>query len=147
MFEHVSTPSPVDGTLPYSPIISALLPFLDREFGPDVGKLAMLCMMEDLDNRVATTSSGGVLPLRLNADEPLEGEAYLAFGETTHIGKHVLNLSVRRNLTEAAANFFKMLILLDQPEYHQIAVAPIPFTDLGIGLNDRLARAAAPREL
>jgi L-threonylcarbamoyladenylate synthase len=87
------------------------------------------------------------LPLRLNADKPLNGEAYLAFGETASQGKNVMNLSENSNLTEAASNFFKMLRLLDQPDYHCIAVAPIPFTGLGVGLNDRLTRAAAPREL
>jgi L-threonylcarbamoyladenylate synthase len=87
------------------------------------------------------------LPLRLNVQEPLNGEAYLAFGETSHSGKHALNLSETGNLTEAAANFFKMLRLLDHSDCHQIAVAPIPFRGLGVGLNDRLTRAAAPREL
>jgi L-threonylcarbamoyladenylate synthase len=87
------------------------------------------------------------LPLRLNASEPLTGEAYLAFGKTIHKGKNVLNLSPSRNLTEAAANFFRMLRLLDCSACHRIAVAPIPFTGLGVGLNDRLVRAAAPLEL
>ena len=87
------------------------------------------------------------LPLRLNAQGPLEGEAYLAFGCTSYEGKHVLNLSQKKDLAEAAGNLFKMVRLLDRPEYQQIAVAPIPFTGLGVALNDRLQRAAAPREL
>jgi L-threonylcarbamoyladenylate synthase len=87
------------------------------------------------------------LPLRLNADSPQRGEAYLAFGETSHEGENVMNLSPAGNLTEAAANFFKMLRLLDVSHYPCIAVAPIPLVGLGVGLNDRLARAAAPREL
>lgn len=87
------------------------------------------------------------LPLRLNAKEPLEGEAYLAFGHTSYEGKHVLNLSPTGNLTEAAANLFKMLRLLDCASFSGIAVAPIPFKGLGMAINDRLQRAAAPREL
>ncbi|MBA3813502.1 MAG: threonylcarbamoyl-AMP synthase [Alphaproteobacteria bacterium] len=87
------------------------------------------------------------LPLRLNARDPLNGEAYLAFGDTLHKGKDVMNLSTTGNLVEGAANFFKMLRLLDQSDCHGIAVAPIPLTGLGVGLNDRLMRAAAPREL
>jgi len=87
------------------------------------------------------------LSLRLNVAEPLEGEAYLAFGPTPYVAKHVLNLSPKSNLTEAAANLFKMMRLLDHPDFHRIAVAPIPFKGLGMAVNDRLKRAAAPREL
>lgn len=87
------------------------------------------------------------LPIRLNADGPQKGEAYLAFGETSYEGDNVMNLSQSGNLTEAAANFFKMLRLLDGSQSHRIAVAPIPLVGLGVGLNDRLVRAAAPREL
>lgn len=87
------------------------------------------------------------LPLRLNVFDPLKDEAYLAFGPTPHEGKHVLNLSQGGNLTEAAANLFKMLRALDRSPYRSIAVSPIPFTGLGQALNDRLARAAAPRAL
>lgn len=86
------------------------------------------------------------LSLRLNADNSLEGEAYLAFGPTQHGGENVLNLSPRGDLAEAAAHFFKMLRALDCPKYSRIAVAPIPHHGLGIALNDRLERAAAPRE-
>lgn len=87
------------------------------------------------------------LPLRLNVHEPLVGEAYLAFGQTSIKGEHVLNLSPKGDVTEAAANLFKMLRLLDCPDFHHIAVAPIPFTGLGAALNDRLSRAAAPRAI
>lgn len=85
------------------------------------------------------------LPLRLNVEELLKGEAYLAFGHTPYEGPHVLNLSPKGDLKEAAANLFKMLRLLDLPSYHGIAVAPIPLTRLGLAVNDRLHRAAAPR--
>ncbi|MBI2707461.1 MAG: threonylcarbamoyl-AMP synthase [Proteobacteria bacterium] len=87
------------------------------------------------------------LPLRLNVEAPLQGEAYLAFGPTPYEGPHILNLSQTKDLAEAAANFFKMLRFLDHPPFHGIAVAPIPLTRLGLALNDRLQRAAAPRAL
>ncbi len=79
------------------------------------------------------------LPLRMNVVEPQEGEAYLAFGQTS---QKVMNLSPKGNLTEAAANLFKMLRLLDQKPWQGIAVAPIPMQGLGIALNDRLYRAS-----
>lgn len=87
------------------------------------------------------------LPLRLNVRDPLSDEAYLAFGPTPHQGPHVLNLSAGGNLTEAAANLFKMLRALDRSCYRCIAISPIPLTGLGLALNDRLSRAAAPRVL
>ncbi len=86
------------------------------------------------------------LPLRLNEATPGKDDAFLAFGPTPHQGDHVLNLSPQSNLQEAASHLFKMLRLLDRPHFHQIVVAPIPFYGLGIALNDRLRRAAAPRE-
>jgi L-threonylcarbamoyladenylate synthase len=87
------------------------------------------------------------LPLRLNVKKPLENEAYLAFGDTPFKGDHILNLSPSSDLTEAAANLFKMMRLLDRTQFCGIAAAPIPLKGLGIALNDRLLRAAAPREL
>lgn len=87
------------------------------------------------------------LPLHLNVQEPSENEAFLAFGPTSYKGNYVLNLSEEGNLTEAAANLFKMIRLLDRPNFKRISVAPIPLNGLGLALNDRLQRAAATREL
>ena len=44
-----------------------------------------------------------------------------------------------------ASNLFAMLQALDRPEFSAIAVAPIPARGLGLAINDRLRRAAAPR--
>lgn len=86
-------------------------------------------------------------PLRLNVQEPLQGEAFLAFGATPYEGDHALNLSVKGDLREAASNLFRMLRLLDRACFQRIAVAPIPSFGLGLALNDRLMRAAVPVEL
>ena len=83
------------------------------------------------------------LPLRMNALEALEGEALLGFG---HAPDAVLNLSESEDLTEAAANLFSMMHQLDNPRYIGIAVMPIPMRGLGLAINDRLKRAAYPRE-
>jgi L-threonylcarbamoyladenylate synthase len=81
--------------------------------------------------------------VRLNATAAGKGEAYLGFGkQRTGAG---LNLSPRGDLEEAAANLFAMLRILDTKRVRAIAVAPIPRTGLGEAINDRLARAAAPR--
>ena len=55
-----------------------------------------------------------------------------------------LNLSPSGDLTEAAAKLFDHLHQLDATG-QTIAVAPIPDHGLGRAINDRLARAAAPR--
>ncbi len=79
--------------------------------------------------------------LRLNAAAPLPGEAYLGFGPTAG----TLNLSPSGDLHEAARNLFSMLHELDETAT-RIAVAPIPREGLGEAINDRLHRAAAPRD-
>lgn len=85
--------------------------------------------------------------LRLNAEDIRPGEALLAFGADMPEGaKTVCNLSRDGDLREAAANLFAMLRRLDKAGAETIAVMPVPDTGLGEAINDRLARAAAPRE-
>lgn len=85
--------------------------------------------------------------LRLNATDAGADEVYLAFGPYRGIGaKAALDLSSTGDLAEAAANLFSLLRKADQMG-DRIAAAPIPFTGLGEAINDRLARAAAPRSL
>ena len=83
--------------------------------------------------------------MRLDA-EPRAGEAFLAFGPAPDFGGPMRNLSESGDLREAARNLFSMLHELDASGAGTIAVAPIPQTGLGEAINDRLARAAAPRE-
>ncbi len=60
-----------------------------------------------------------------------------------------LSLSAQGDLAEAAANLFALLIEADATARDRglphIDVAPIPDVGLGRAINDRLARAAAPR--
>jgi L-threonylcarbamoyladenylate synthase len=86
-----------------------------------------------------------ILPLRLNADSVAAGEALLAFGAKPPTAELSRNLSAGGDLEEAAANLFAMLRELDRPDFARIAVMPIPETGLGVAINDRLRRAAAPR--
>ncbi len=86
------------------------------------------------------------LPLRMAATAPQPGEALLAFGPHPVSGfVETLNLSAKRDVTEAAANLFAMLRRLDRPDFTGIAVMPIPDSGLGRAINDRLRRAAAAR--
>jgi L-threonylcarbamoyladenylate synthase len=87
--------------------------------------------------------------LRLYADRVAPGEVLLAFGSSLPAGgkaaEKVLNLSARGDLIEAAANLFSHLRALDALGASSIAIVPIPTEGLGEAINDRLARAAAPR--
>lgn len=80
--------------------------------------------------------------VRLNATEWESGEIRLGFGEVDCD----LNLSRTEDLVEAAAHLFDYLHRLDAMGGGPIAVSPIPHEGLGIAINDRLSRAAAPRE-
>lgn len=80
--------------------------------------------------------------LRLDADAPRPGEAYLAFGPAPD---GATTLSASGDLVEAAANLYAVLRALDATGAEVIAVAPIPPLGLGEAIRDRLARAAAPR--
>ncbi|WP_050604014.1 L-threonylcarbamoyladenylate synthase [Ruegeria sp. 6PALISEP08] len=80
-------------------------------------------------------------PVRLNARSRQGDEVLLGFGP----GDCDLNLSMNGNLTEAAANLFASLHELNKSG-RPIAVSPVPETGLGAAINDRLRRAAAPRD-
>jgi L-threonylcarbamoyladenylate synthase len=85
--------------------------------------------------------------VRLNATAIRPGEALLAFGATAPGGAVMTaNLSPAGDLTQAATNFFAMLRALDRSGAETIAVMPIPDHGLGEAINDRLVRAAAPRQ-
>ncbi|HQU10407.1 MAG TPA: L-threonylcarbamoyladenylate synthase [Acidiphilium sp.] len=90
-----------------------------------------------------------VLSLRLGAAAPEADEAWLGFGPVPGAAAVARNLSPAGDLVEAAARLFDALHELDEAAIAaglaRIAVAPVPARGLGIAINDRLARAAAPR--
>ncbi len=82
-----------------------------------------------------------IAPLRMNATGKQEGEIFIGFN-TTNADFH---LTKSGNLEEAAAHLFDMLHLADKQNPLAIAVAPIPNIGVGEAINERLERAAAPR--
>ncbi len=85
--------------------------------------------------------------LTLNASVPFPGAAALDFGgQFGAWSGPYLDLSPRGDLKEAAAHLFAHLRTLDATDAQTICVAPIPERGLGAAINDRLRRAAAPRE-
>lgn len=89
------------------------------------------------------------LPVRLHAHSVAPHEALLGFGTNLPPARLLHNLSERGDLLEAAANLFDLLRRLDHEATCQgltaIAVSPIPTHEIGLAINDRLTRAAAPR--
>ena len=79
--------------------------------------------------------------IRLNSKVFKKNEVSLGFGKILCD----LNLSREANLAEAAANLFDYLHRLDEMGAEKIAVSPIPEEGIGIAINDRLRRAAAPK--
>jgi L-threonylcarbamoyladenylate synthase len=90
------------------------------------------------------------LPVRLGATSVAADEALLAFGPPLPGAGVVWQLSETRDLREAAARLFAGLRWLDAEGARlglaRIAAMPVPQGGLGAAIDDRLQRAAAPRD-
>ncbi len=90
------------------------------------------------------------LPLRLGVASAGADEALLAFGPAPDGAGTVFQLSERRDLLEATARLFAGLRWLDAEGARRglarIVAMPVPCEGLGLAINDRLQRAAAPRD-
>jgi L-threonylcarbamoyladenylate synthase len=88
--------------------------------------------------------------VRLNVESIEDGEVLVNFGNREIIGAEravaVFDLSAGGDLREAAANLFAMMKKADTFRARSIAFALVPAEGLGEAINDRLMRAAAPRE-
>jgi len=80
-------------------------------------------------------------PVRLGALDRHAGEWLIGFGPVAGDD----SLSPSGNLVEAAARLFDALHRADAADAMAIAIAPVPDDGLGLAINDRLRRAAAPR--
>jgi L-threonylcarbamoyladenylate synthase len=80
-------------------------------------------------------------PLRLDAPGAEAGEWLIGFGAIAGDA----SLSPSGDLVEAAAALFERLHEAEDAPPSRIAVAPVPDHGLGVAINDRLRRAAAPR--
>lgn len=81
-------------------------------------------------------------PVRLNVLTAGPAEFHIGFGAVAGDA----SLSARGDLAEAAARLFGLLHLAQASGRATIAVAPVPMSGLGRAINDRLRRAAAPRD-
>jgi L-threonylcarbamoyladenylate synthase len=133
----------VDG----APVILRVGAITAEEISAIAGRAARIVAPHDA---AAPTAPGMLLKhyaprarVRLGAEKPDAGEAFLGFGGLS--GPGGLNLSPSGDLKEAAANLFDFLHILDDAAPACIAVAPIPMVGLGISINERLERAARGR--
>ncbi len=118
--------------------------------GPiDFAELAALASLAEGEAKCGIEAPGQLAshyapgkPLRLNA-EAAEADEWL-IGLGTVRGDDTL--SAKGDLREAAARLFHALHKAEAQAKPRIAVAPIPETGIGRAINDRLRRAAAPRE-
>ncbi len=89
------------------------------------------------------------LPVRMEAAGAGADEALLAFGPAPPGAGAVFQLSAAADPVEAAARLFAGLRWLDAEGarlgLRGIAAMPVPADGLGLAINDRLQRAAAPR--
>jgi L-threonylcarbamoyladenylate synthase len=119
-------PGPVDGV---ALAVAAGLPFV----GNDSSRI-------EAPGQLASHYAPGK-PLRLDATHRHADEWLIGFGSVS--GDDTLSAS--GDLVEAAARLFDTLHRADTADMPAIAVAPIPDDGLGLAINDRLRRAAAPR--
>ncbi|OYZ14379.1 MAG: threonylcarbamoyl-AMP synthase [Sphingomonadales bacterium 28-64-96] len=91
----------------------------------------------------------GMMDSHYAPQQPVRLEAVTAGPDEYHIGFGPVagdaTLSASGDLTEAAARLFDLLHVAQASGRAGIAVAPVPNRGLGLAINDRLARAAAPR--
>lgn len=137
------TPAGLESTIVHGTQVLRPGPLSARDLFPDLPAAAPLRPGPTITapGQLASHYAPGK-PLRLNATEARDGEWLIGFGPL--IGDDTL--SMRGDLTEAAANLFAALHRADASRAPAIAVAPIPALGIGAAINDRLARAAHPRE-
>ncbi|WP_017668224.1 L-threonylcarbamoyladenylate synthase [Sandarakinorhabdus sp. AAP62] len=91
----------------------------------------------------------GMMESHYAPQQPVRLEAVTAGSDEYHIGFGAVagdaTLSASGDLTEAAARLFDLLHVAQASGRAGIAVAPVPRHGLGLAINDRLTRAAAPR--
>ena len=113
---------------------------IDVTLEPNTAKTKTLVSPGQIESHYAPDAA-----VRLNATDRHNGEVYIGFGPSTRGLVPDFNLSESADLVEAAANLFAVLHEADALNTGAIAIAPIPMAGLGLAINDRIARAAAPR--
>jgi L-threonylcarbamoyladenylate synthase len=124
---------------------------LEVSLGPIQREIAASAAMHDFRSPGLMASHyAPELPVRLAATAVARDEALLAFGPPLSGALCQFQLSADGDIAEAAARLFEGLRWLDAEGRRLgargIAVMPVADSGLGLAINDRLRRAAAPRD-
>jgi len=82
------------------------------------------------------------IPIRMNADTPRPGEAFILIKKRKSSDKNFYYLSKKNNLKEAAKNLYKTLRMIKNKKFKKIAIEKIPNIGFGEAINDRISRAS-----
>ena len=82
------------------------------------------------------------IPIRMNANTPRPGEAFILIKKRKSSDKNFYYLSKKNNLKEAAKNLYKTLRMIKNKKFKKIAIEKIPNIDFGEAINDRISRAS-----
>ena len=128
-----------------SPVILRPGPITEEDIKTQINTLCHHSDESQLDKPISpgqlTSHYAPSAKLRLNATHKQQGEIFIGFNSLNAD----FNLTETGDLQESATNLFDMLHLADKQNPIRIAVAPIPNKGVGEAINERLARAAAPR--
>ena len=98
-------------------------------------------------NKIIVPGQGKVhyspkIPIRLNAKQPRQNEAFILIKKRKFSDKNFFYLSKNKNLKEMAKNLYKTLREIKKKKYKSIGIEKIPNNGLGEAINDRLIRAS-----
>ena len=82
------------------------------------------------------------IPIRMNANKPRPGEAFILIKKRKSSDKNFYYLSKKNNLKEAAKNLYKTLRMIKNKKFKKIAIEKIPNIGFGEAINDRISRAS-----
>ena len=82
------------------------------------------------------------IPIRLNAQKPKVGEAFILIKKRKLSDKNFFYLCKNKNLKNAAKKLYKTLRMIKKKKFKSIAVEKIPNKGFGEAINDRLFRAS-----
>ena len=82
------------------------------------------------------------IPIYMNREKATKDGALIIFGNKNCNHNNTYNLTNKKNLKEAAKNFFNTLRIIKNKKFKSISVNKIPNKDLGKAINERLRRAA-----